>query len=770
MVDVGPKRVLGAVALLGLFAVVVVTFGASAVHPSCDDVVNTTDADTIQDRIDAAANGTTICLGGGSYEEELTVNKTELTLRKHNATDFPVVENTTTLVTGMEIVNESVTVQGVNVTGFDGNGINVTDHNVTIRGVNVSNNGNHGILFAGPGPEDGGILDSRIDTSGAVGVRIDSSERVTVEANTVDSNNDVGVWIASASHDAEVRNNTVVDTVVSDNIRITDSERVAVTANTATGAGSGSGADGIELNGAADATVANNTVNDNADRGVFVDNLSDDAVIANNTILRNNDNVRIVTSNRVAVTGNNASESLDDGIILIDVPEGTVANNTVLAPGDEGIDLDGTSHDSVVRGNLVNGSVEHGVAVESDDVLIVDNVVRDSGANGIFFGDLSPTNNTVRDTTVTASALWAFNTTAGGINFAERLNVGDSTKPDTTLSFEARNASVRGNGSSQPSNANAEPLDRYFDAEDNDPEPYLDVVVHYTDSDVSNIDESTVAVWNLSGGSWVELPSTVDTGANTVSSNITGFSPFGAFGAEDTSGDGGDGGDGTGPSADFVVTSATVSKVRVTVGENLTVTATVENRGDAGGTQGVGFRMDDGIIRSRSLHLAAGETGTVSLTHAYDDTGTYHVSVQDVAAGNVTVVAADGSGQPDIRVTQPSLSPMSVTVGESAEACATFENRGDATGSVNVQVTLEGQTVGTERVTVAAGASETVCRSFTPSEAGEFEVEVNGALAGTLVVQAAEDGGEDGETVPGFGPVAAAVSLAVVARIVERRR
>lgn len=929
--------------LLGLLAVVAVALGAEADHPECDHVVGTTD--TIQAAIDAAVSGETVCVGDAAYEEALSVNKQDLTLRRHNTTDHPVVQNTGTLETGMVVSESGVTVQGINVTGFTGNGINVTDHNVTILEANVSDNAEIGIIFDGVSPEDGVVRDSKVSgNDGFYAIRIDSADRVKVEDSNVSSNgadgisvsqsqdvtianntaqaNDHGIRVASdtgalvdnntvtanafdgidvrsSAHSTVLRDNTVSDNTESavvvdssddvtvtgltatgngawvldvasaSNLRVTgatitgNSDRAATVQNSdnltledslidsndrvhirttpdavvanntisnATGTGGegiflddaararlennevvdndangvevrssddavlrdnvarGNGVDGvlvwdgsarvtirsnelaansddgIELNSAPNATVASNTVSDNIDEGIHVLLSSHDAVIADNTVLSAADNaVRIEDSDRVAVTGNNASESVDDAIILINVPGGTVANNTVLDPGAEGIDLDGSSHESEVRDNLVNGSTEHGVTVESDDVLIVDNVVRDSGFNGILF-EAGATNNTVRDTTVTLSGLWDLNTTGSGVNSAERLDVGDSTKPDTKLSFEARSASVRGNASSQPSNPDAEAIGRYFDAIDNAADAYVDISVHYTDSDVSDVDESTLAIWNLSGGDWVELPSTVDAGANTVSSNVTGFSPFGAFSKEDT------GGGGPSPSPDFVVTAATVSATEVTVGENVTVTATVKNKGDAAGTQGVGFRMDDGVIRSVSLHLDAGETGTVSLTHAYDDTGTYHVSVQGVDAGVVTVEPVGGPAQPDIRVTQPSLSPTSVTVGESAEACATLENRGGATGTTNVQVTLDGQTVGTEQVTVAADGQETVCRSFTPSEASEFEVEVNGALAGTLVVQAAEDGGGDGETVPGFGPVAAALSLVVAWRIVERRR
>lgn len=881
-------HVVGMGLVLGLVAVVVLGLGASAEHATCTTFVHA--GGNIQENITAAADNDVICVESGTYQESLTVNKTGLVLQNSNATDFPVLDGASTLQTGMEVVNGSITVEGFNVTGFTGNGINVTAGSVTIRDANVSGNAEIGVLFTGVAASDGVLRDTLLTgNSGFHAVRIDSgADRVTIEANNVSSNaadgisasqakdirianntvhaNNVGIRVASETgaildsntvtsnafdgilvstfaHDTVIRDNTVNDNT-DKGIFIDDSDDVVISGLSATGNGAwvlhirdssrtrvsdatitantdnavtvqtsdnftlensfidgnqhvsisstpdafvanntisnatGAGSEGLFFNNAARAVADNNKVVDNGANGIEVRN-SDDVDLRDNTVTGNGvDGINVWDgSARVTIRTSDVSSNTDDGIELNDAPNATIANNTVLDSGGEGIDVGdgaGSSSGATIRDNLVNGSAQNGVTVESDDLLIVDNVVRDSGSNGILF-EAGATSNAVRDTMVTASGLWAFNTTAGGINFAERLDVGASTKSDTLLSFEARNASVRGNGSSQPSNADAEPLGRYLDAEANDAGAYLDITVHYLDGDVSGLDESTVAIWRLDGGSWTELASTVDAGANTVTRNVTSFSVFGAFAQEETTDDGGTGDgdtDDDGPSPDFVVTSATVSVTTTVVGENVTVTATVENQGDASGTQGVSFFMDDGTIRSRSLTLAVGESGTVSLTHQYDEPGTYDVRVGGVAAGTVTVTAPGGPGQPDIRVTDPSLDPMTVTVGGSAEACGTFENVGGAAGTVTVSVDVDGRTVGTEQVSVAAGGQETVCRSFTPSESGDVEVRVNGALAGTLSVQAADDGdGGDGPgPIPGFGPVVAALALAGVAWVVKRRR
>lgn len=59
------------------------------------------------------------------------------------------------------------------------------------------------------------------------------------------------------------------------------------------------------------------------------------------------------------------------------------------------------------------------------------------------------------------------------------------------------------------------------------------VTLTYTDGDVSNLDESSLAIYRWNGSAWNELSNcVVDTGANTVSCTTTQFSEFSIFGDE----------------------------------------------------------------------------------------------------------------------------------------------------------------------------------------------------------------------------------------------
>lgn len=60
----------------------------------------------------------------------------------------------------------------------------------------------------------------------------------------------------------------------------------------------------------------------------------------------------------------------------------------------------------------------------------------------------------------------------------------------------------------------------------------ITITISYQDSDVSGIDETTLVIYHYTGGSWHSLaPCTVDTVANTVTCDTSGFSFFGLFSA-----------------------------------------------------------------------------------------------------------------------------------------------------------------------------------------------------------------------------------------------
>jgi PGF-pre-PGF domain-containing protein len=101
-------------------------------------------------------------------------------------------------------------------------------------------------------------------------------------------------------------------------------------------------------------------------------------------------------------------------------------------------------------------------------------------------------------------------------------------------------------------------------------------------------------------------------------------------------------------------------------------------------------------------------------------------------------VFAIGEKQPDISVSGASLQRSSVAVGETVEVTAEVTNDGAGVGNYTAELTVAGEVVASETVTVPGGETKTVTFSYTPSEAGSYDVTVDDASAGTLDVTAAD--------------------------------
>jgi hypothetical protein len=97
-------------------------------------------------------------------------------------------------------------------------------------------------------------------------------------------------------------------------------------------------------------------------------------------------------------------------------------------------------------------------------------------------------------------------------------------------------------------------------------------------------------------------------------------------------------------------------------------------------------------------------------------------------------VYAIAQQEPDMQVTEASLSENQIQTDDSVDIEATVENQGDGNGTETVELTVDGEAVATQDVTVASGESTTI--SFTESfdEAGSYDIAVGGVFAGTLEV------------------------------------
>ncbi|MDS0295107.1 PQQ-dependent sugar dehydrogenase [Halogeometricum luteum] len=206
----------------------------------------------------------------------------------------------------------------------------------------------------------------------------------------------------------------------------------------------------------------------------------------------------------------------------------------------------------------------------------------------------------------------------------------------------------------------------------------------------------------------------------------------------DSEDDGDDGGSGGGYAGDaesdgtaaFELSNATLSATNASVGDEVNASAVVDNVGEADGTTAVNLTVDGETVDARELSLEAGASETVTLSHTFEEPGTHELSLGGGVVGNVTVTNA-------------------TTANESVE------NDGGSSVST-AQTTADGS---------GTGAGE--------SDGGSAETAASTGDATDTAVEAGAESTPTGETnsgTPGFGPVAALLSVLLGAAAFARRR
>ena len=245
------------------------------------------------------------------------------------------------------------------------------------------------------------------------------------------------------------------------------------------------------------------------------------------------------------------------------------------------------------------------------------------------------------------------------------------------------------------------------------------------------------------------------------------------------------------PEPDISVLDANIEPTTIATGENVTVTVTLENTGDADGDYEVTLNVDDARVDSTTESVSAGETTELSFVHTFEEAGEYEVRVSDVQAGTVTVEHASDELTPvRFDVTDLTTSVAIDEPGDSASISATVENIGDEPDTQTVEVTLDGDVVHEAVVTLETGETHTVSidletealdygatYEYTVSTQDDSEtgvLDVGDQSAGDGDESDADGDGTDDEAtddgVPGFGVTAALLALVSAILLATRGR
>ena len=330
---------------------------------------------SIQDAIDGANPGDIISIRGGTYHEQLTINK-NLTLQgRPGRTGLPVISPGQFNGDGITVEPgvASVTLCNLRVTGWEINGIQIGElgedevQRVALKNVIADFNGDDGIDIENTAVASlVAVLANRNDDDGLDAEEVD---QLTVEAGAF---NDNGVDEG------------------------------------------GSGLEVINTNGLV--KLVGVAALRNFDDGVFVEAFDDEGPEATTNVViiggifnRNGvfgggqfggeaaDGCELTNVNNVSITGINAWENHEDGLDIdgargrVTVTGGTFKNNGQAAAdeGGDGIDIDGVLGKITLTGVVALGNFADGLNLEEvSDVCLTGGTFSKNGGNGVQMDDV----------------------------------------------------------------------------------------------------------------------------------------------------------------------------------------------------------------------------------------------------------------------------------------------------------------------------------------------------------------------------------------------
>jgi len=199
-----------------------------------------------------------------------------------------------------------------------------------------------------------------------------------------------------------------------------------------------------------------------------------------------------------------------------------------------------------------------------------------------------------------------------------------------------------------------------------------------------------------------------------------------------------------------IVIDARFDKTQLKPNEEVTITITASNTGNAMGTHNLTVSVGGKVEKSWLIVLNPGESKSLSHKLSFAADGSYTVRI-----GNQTVTITVSTTLPArFEVSGLSVSPGSVKVGQSSTISVTVKNAGGESGMYEVTLKVNNQVVETKRGSLGSGQSTTVSFTYTPPNEGTFNIDVNG-LTGSLTASK--------EEIPWLIIIGAVVAVAVLA-------
>ncbi|MFW6018291.1 MAG: CARDB domain-containing protein, partial [Halapricum sp.] len=147
------------------------------------------------------------------------------------------------------------------------------------------------------------------------------------------------------------------------------------------------------------------------------------------------------------------------------------------------------------------------------------------------------------------------------------------------------------------------------------------------------------------------------------------------------------------------VTDASVGTETLLVGQEATVSTTLENPDRLAGSETATLVANDSVLQTQDISVGAESTNSTELSWTPSEAGTHDLMVNDIEAGSVEVVPRSAISVGDVTATEQVLTD------ETAEVTAEVVNDADVSVETTVAYTLDGEQVDTRSVTLEPGTN-----------------------------------------------------------------
>ncbi len=205
-----------------------------------------------------------------------------------------------------------------------------------------------------------------------------------------------------------------------------------------------------------------------------------------------------------------------------------------------------------------------------------------------------------------------------------------------------------------------------------------------------------------------------------------------------------------------VVINANLDKTRLKPNEEITITITASNTGNAMGVHNLTITVDGEVKKSWLIVLNPGESKSLIYKLPFTAEGSYVVRIGD----QTVTITVSATLPARFEVSGLNISPISIKVGQSSTISVTVKNTGGESGTYEVTLKINNQVVDTKTGTLGPDQSTTVSFTFTPTGEGTYSINVNG-LTGSLTVSK-EEGAVAAPEIPWLMIIGAVVVVVVV--------